>query len=139
PEKIQGEEVISYAGMFTDNSSVKGVKSTNPLLRDTSGMFQFVDLTENGGVLDLTEFDFSEVVEAKRMFYGVKLDEINFGDKEFTELEAADELFSDAHIKDLNLSTLTFPKLTKLSKVFYNYKGQNLNANIPSLPNLEEV
>src|SRR5690625_544404 len=114
PEEIQGEEVIKYGGMFAFNTTAKGVKSTNPNVRTTSGMFQFMDLTESGGVLDLTEFDVSTIVEADSMFQGAKLDTINFGDKEFTELTKADELFKGAEIENLDLSSLTFPKLTEL-------------------------
>ncbi len=139
PEKIHGEEVIQYGGMFACNTTVKGVKSTNPNVRTTSGMFQFMDVTESSGVLDLTEFDVRTIVEADSMFQGAKLDGINFGDKEFTELTEAKALFKHAEIKDLNLSTLTFPKLEELREVFYGYKGENLNANIPSLPSLVRI
>lgn len=139
PDVIQGEEVIKYGGMFAHNTTVKGVKSTNPMARAASGMFQFMDLTESGGVLDLTEFDVSNIVTANSMFGGSTLDTVHFGDKEFTELTEADGLFKDAAIKELDLSTLTFPQLTELNETFYGYTGENLNANIPSLPRLETI
>ena len=139
PEKIHGEEVIKYGGMFAHNTTVKGVKSTNSKVRTANGMFQFMDLTENGGVLDLTKFDFSSMVEGDSMFKGVKLDTIIFGDTEFSELVTAEGWFESSKIKNLDLSTLTFPKLTRPSKVFYGYKGDKLNANIPSLPSLVEI
>ena len=64
PHVIKGVNVTSYQRMF-ENTSVKGVKSTNPNVIDMSYMFKGSQAT----ILDLSSFNTENVTDMRCMFY----------------------------------------------------------------------
>lgn len=88
PHYINGELVTSYFNMF-ENTSVKGVKSTNKNVVNMRGTFKGLQST----TLDLSEFDTSSVTTMVEMFEDSKLEIIDLSGFDISNIQQLAYMF----------------------------------------------
>ncbi len=116
PHKIKGVAVTSYKNMFA-GTSVKGVKSTNTNVNDTSSMF----FRSQATTLDLSNFDTSNVTNMGYMFNEcsnlTSLDLSNFKTSNVTKMR---EMFNNCKsLQTLDLSSFNTSNVTDMTGMFY--------------------
>ena len=92
--------------------------------------------------IDLSRFNFSSVVSAKRMFKDSSLEKIDLSKLNFPELTTMDSMFKGSSLKTISLSNKNLPKLTSMASMFENTPLEEIdlsNLNFPELTIMESM
>lgn len=94
PHIIKGVEVTSYVSMFEENSTVKGVKSTNTNVTSSDSMFRVSQSTE----LDLRDLNLSSVTRTSFMFYYANIEKLDLSKWDTSNITSRGLMFYGATI-----------------------------------------
>ncbi|WP_353096125.1 BspA family leucine-rich repeat surface protein [Tissierella praeacuta] len=125
PHFINGVEVTSYASMFS-NTSVKGVKSTNPNITYMSNMFYNSKATE----LDLSELDTSNVIDMGSMFMGSQATKIiGLDGLDTSKVTNMQSMFNKSQATELDLSSFKTTNVTNMGTMFQESKAIKIDLS----------
>ena len=94
PHIIKGVEVTSYVSMFEENSTIKGVKSTNTNVTSSDSMFRGAQSTE----LDLRDLNLSSVTRTSYMFYYANIEKLDLSKWDTSNITSRGLMFYSATI-----------------------------------------
>ena len=123
--------LISLNEMFMNSTQIKAIK-----LKSSGENVQFMESTfercEELISVDLTEFDLSNVVSFKRIFYSSSLSHVEFGKSAIANVENMEKMFSYSGKRNypnssLDLSMFVTSKVTNMNELFYESNWAYIN------------
>lgn len=133
-------ENSDYIGNIPDMYNLKGnIKVVGGSgLMSTKELFKYTS-DEVFGTLDLTEMDTSNVRDMSEMFFGLKVNKINFGDFKTNKVADMERMFWWCETPDLDLSSFNTSNVYNMSNMFSYCKIDSINLSSFNTSKLEDA
>ncbi len=124
PHTIKGQNITSYQAMF-QNTSVKGVKSTNKNVTDMNNMFKDSKAT----TLDLRFLDTKSVIDMSYMFYNNQATLLDLSSFDTGIVEDMHGMFHSSEAIELDLSSFDTKNVTDMGSMFLGSYATELDMS----------
>lgn len=118
PHTIKGTPITSYENLF-ENTSVKGVISTNSRVTTMKNMFK----GNQSERLDIRTLNTENVRDMSGMFQDTKTKELDLRGFRTTEVESMNSMFRNTNVDELDLGSFDTSKVKDLDNMFTNTKS----------------
>src|SRR5690625_449593 len=124
PHTIRGQNITSFKAMF-QNTSVKGVKSTNENVTDMNYMFKDSKAT----TLDLKFLDTKSVIDMSYMFYNSQATLLDLSSFDTGIVENMHGMFDNSKAIELDLSSFDTKNVTDMGSMFLGSYATELDMS----------